>query len=220
MKPVGAYFAFRLHEAPRSDGSQEEERLSAFKAVTQLAHNIEARWLVLLGAILSTATYLAFWLSAPYYQALGIPVVWFSAILAARSLWKAWLSHRGGYDEKRVEKSLIGYIALAGLVYLAMASQQQWLVWAVLGHDVVQVLSSQPLRARLNAHISHRHRATLNSVANLVQRLFYTVAGPLAGLAVDRYGLSTGFVLAGTISSLAATIAFWRLRRLGAFRIA
>src|SRR6185437_8900736 len=117
-----------LHEAPRYDGSQEEERASAWQAVKQLGSNVEARWLVLLGATLSTATYLAFWLSAPYYTALGIPLIWFSAILAARSLWKAWLSHHVT-QIAHLERNMVSYAMLAGLTYFAMAAGQIWLVW-------------------------------------------------------------------------------------------
>lgn len=214
---IGAVFAFRLSEAPRYDGSQEEEHASVWRAMAQLGRNVEARWLVLLGATLSTATYLAFWLSAPYYTSLGIPLAAFSAILAARSLWKAWLSHRVR-QTAHLERRMVAYALLAGFVYFAMASRQIWLVWAVLGHDVVQALQSQPITSQLNEHMAHRHRATLNSLVNLVQRLFYTVAGPLAGLLVDRTGFSIALVLTGTIMTLLALAALVRLHQLGTFR--
>src|SRR6185369_10632880 len=100
---------------------------------------------------LSTATYLAFWLAAPYQTALGIPVVWFGAILAVRSLWKAWLSHKF-HQEQHQQRNMFVFAGLAGLVYVAMATQQLWLVWAVLGHDIVQALGGQPVTAQLNKH--------------------------------------------------------------------
>lgn len=215
---VGAAFAFRLGEAPRYDGGQEEERASVWRATAQLGRNVEARWLVLLGATLSTATYLAFWLSAPYYTSLGIPLAAFSAILAARSLWKAWLSHRIR-QTSHLERRMVAYALLAGLVYFAMASRQIWLVWAVLGHDIVQALHSQPISAELNEHMEHRHRATLNSLVNLVERLFYTVAGPLVGLLVDRAGFSAALVLTGATMTLLALAALARLHHLGTFRV-
>lgn len=113
---------------------------------------------------------------------------------------------------------MVSYALLAGLTYFAMASGQIWLVWAVLGHDAVQALQSQPVTALLNAHITHRHRATLNSLVNLVQRLFYTVTGPLLGLLVDRTGLSVGFAVTGVITMLVALLAMSRLHQYGTFR--
>lgn len=217
LSAVGVYFAFKLVEAPRYNGSQEAIRMSAWHAAKKLGSSVEARWLVVLGSVLSVSTYLAFWLSAPYYTEMGVPVVLFSAVLAVRSLWKAWLSHRFTQD-RNVERNMVVYAALAGLVYLAMATGQIWLVWVVLGHDMVQALHRQPLTAQLNVHIDHEYRATMNSLVNLVQRLVFTVAGPLVGLLVDRAGLATGFVVTGLTCSTIAFVALARLHRLKTFR--
>ncbi|HVX23868.1 MAG TPA: MFS transporter [Candidatus Saccharimonadales bacterium] len=213
---VGNIFAYKLVEAPRFNGSQEAIRLSAWHAAKQLAYNAEARWLVTLGAALSAATYLGFWLSAPYYSELGIPVVWFSVMLAIRSLWKAWLSHRFP-QERRIERNMLVYASLAGLTYLAMASGQVWLIWMVLGHDVVQALQGQPITAKLNVYIEHEFRATMNSLVNLVQRLGYSLAGPLVGLLVDKTSLTIGFVVTGVGLSSVAFIALARLHKLHTF---
>jgi MFS family permease len=214
---VGVFFSWKLVEAPRFNGGQEAERLSAWQSARQLARNAEARWLIVLGSVLSLATYLGFWLSAPYYTDLGIPVALFGALLAIRSLWKAWLSHRF-HAERQLERSMATYAALAGLVYLAMASGQLWLAWAVLGHDMVQALHKQPVIKRLNGFFHDDHRATLNSVVNLWQRLLYTLAGPLVGLLVDRAGLRAGFIAVGLICSGAAFLALAKLRALQTFR--
>jgi len=122
---VGAYFVWHLVEAPRFDGSQEAERISAWTATKQLARKPEVRWLVVLSTSLSTATYLAFWLSTSYYLRLGIPVVLFGAILAARNLWKALLSHLF-HKEQHMHQKMLLYATLAGSTYLGMASGQLW----------------------------------------------------------------------------------------------
>ena len=214
---LGAYFAFRLVEAPRSNGGQDKLRRSAWHALRELARKPNVRWLVALKTTLNTATYIAYWLSALYYALLGIPVVLFGIILAIRSLWKAWLSHHF-HQENHVSRNSAIHSGTIGFVYLAMSTGQLWLVWTVLGHDVVQALGSSPLTRRLNAHIEEDHRATLNSVANLVQRMGYMIAGPLVGFAVDKTSLATGMVLSGVTCSAIALIATVRLRRLGAFR--
>jgi MFS family permease len=214
---AGMVFSFKLVEAPRYNGSQEAIRLSAWHSIWQLVSNVESRWLMVLGTALSTATYLAFWLSAPYYTHLGIPLVWFSAILAGRSLWKAWLSHRFT-QERHVERNMAAYASLAGLVYLAMASGQLWLVWTVLGHDVVQALHSQPITAELNTRVQQEFRATVNSLVNLVQRLAFSTTGPLVGLLVDKSGMSMGFVTTGVVCSTTALIALARLHKLKTFK--
>ena len=214
---LGAYFAFKLVEAPRSNSRQDKLRRSAWHALRELAGKPQVRWLITLKTILNTATYIAFWISALYYQALGIPVVYFGAILAVRSMLKAWLSHRFHWDGNVARKETI-FASAIGAVYLTMATGQLWLIWTVLGHDVVQALGSSPLTHRLNAHIDEDHRATLNSVANLVQRLSYTIAGPLVGLTIDQTTLGLGMALTGMACSAVALIAVVRLRQLNAFR--
>lgn len=213
---VGAFFVLKLVEAPRHE-SQETVQISAFRAMKKLALNVEARWLILLGSALSTATYLGFWVSTPYYQGMGIPVVLFSALLAIRSLWKAWLSHKF-QQEKHLEQNMIVYAALAGLVYAAMATGQLWLAWMVLGHDVVQALQSQPITSKLNQHIDHVNRATMNSAINLIQRLTYSVGGPAVGFAIDKFGLHIGLLLTGVVCSAIAFVALVRLHKLKTFQ--
>jgi MFS family permease len=216
LTAFGCVFAIKLVEAPRSE-SQEATQLSAWHAMRELGKNVEARWLIVLGSVLSTATYLAFWLSAPYYESMGIPVVLFSVILALRSLWKAWLSEHFTQD-RNVERNMIVYASLAGLVYLAMATQQLWLVWVVLGHDAVQALQSQPITAKLNAHMHHDFRAAMNSLVNLVQRLVYSISGPFVGFLVDAAGLRIGFIVTGLVCSLVACMALFRLHKLRTFQ--
>lgn len=217
LSGVGALITLKLVEAPRFNGSQEAIRLSAWHAMKQLAHNVEAKWLVVLGAVLSTATYLSAWLAAPYYAQLGIPAVWFSVILAGRSLWKAWLSYRFA-QEHHVEHNMACYVGFIGVAYVLMATGQLWLIWGVLGHDVVQALHGQPITARLNEHMDHEFRATMNSLVNLVRRLLYAVSGPLLGLLIDHTSLATGFVVTGAVCSLVAFAALSKLHSHNTFQ--
>jgi Na+/melibiose symporter-like transporter len=183
----------------------------------KLARNSEARWLVTLGAVLSTATYMSAWLAALYYASMGVSPIWFGAILAVRSLWKAWLSHHFT-QERHIARNMATYALLAAAVYAAMASRQLWLLWVVLGHDAVQSLQSQPITAKLNQHIAHEYRATMNSLVNLVQRLLYTVAGPLIGLLIDKTSLGVGFVATGATCGLLAFTAIAQLHKRNTFR--
>ena len=58
----------------------------------------------------------------------------------------------------------------------------------------------------------------MNSLVNLVQRLIYSLAGPLVGLLVDRHGLRIGFIVTGVAASAAAFVALARLHTLKTFR--
>lgn len=210
-----ACFAMRLSEAPRSNGSDERKRELLLQAMLDLGRKAEARWLTTLGTALATATYLAFWLTPPYFREIGIPAAWFGSILAARSLLKAWLSHRYG-QTKRFQQRYALLTGLAGLGLAAMATGQVWLVGLVLGHDVVQALSDSPITARLNRYIPADHRATLNSALNLVQRLGYSLAGLMVGWLVSITSLSQTLAIFGAACTTVAAVSVLRLRQLRA----
>ena len=225
LTAVGAaLFVGRLAEV--RNGGQEEARKEAWRELKLLMANRQARWLVALGATLSTATYVAFWLSVPYYNSIGIPIAWFGFALGVRNAWKgAWALCYSRPRKKRRRPArlhdghaLTAFAVIVGVTYLGMATGTIWLVWVVLGHDVVQALQEQPIMARLNHFIPDEHRAALNSAVNLSNRLSYSVIGPLAGLLVTLVGLQTTFVVLGLSCSNLALLAIWRLRRLGTFQ--
>jgi MFS family permease len=215
---VGAFFAWKLAEAPRFSPSEEKAVKSAWHSLREMLGRAEVRWLLVLYAALSSATYLGFWLSAPTYQSLGIPVAAFAIILAVRNLWKASWSH-GYHSIHRPGGHMLGYVILAVLGYVGMASGQWWWLWLVLGHDIVHALQGPAILQRLNNHMPNgSHRATVNSAVNLLQRLTYTIVGPVIGIAADIGGLTTGLLAAGTLCSGAAFFALARLHRLRTFR--
>ena len=213
---LGCPIIWKLVEAPHQGESAEKDSIKAWGASCKLLANTQARWIIALGVSLSTATYLAAWLSTPYYLSLGVPLWAFSIFMAVRNLFKALLAHRF-HGEQHLLLTYVGYALTAGLVYAAMASGQVWLIWVILGHDAIQALHEPPLTRRLNHHISAEVRATLNSVANLMQRLVFAVCGPLVGLLVDQAGLSTGFVAIGTVTGTFSLVAVARLNQLKTF---
>jgi MFS family permease len=214
---LGVFVALHLVEAPVSDETHDAEHVSPLSGLTQLAKSTETRWLLVLATTLGSATYLGFWVSAPYYTSIGIPTVLFGAILAVRNLWKAWLS-RTFHASRRLERKMVGYALLAGAVFISMASKQLWLLWMVLGHDVVHALHRPPIIYKLNQDIAARYRATLNSVINLLHRLVYMIVGPLLGWLLDSYGPRTGYLVAGCTLSLIALAAIARLHTIGTFQ--
>ncbi len=212
---VGLLFVLRLHEPPVHSIELEQVEESAFKAAVKLLRNARARWLMILSAALSASTYFAFWLSAPYYESIGLPLASFSVVFAVRSLWKAWLAHHFSADRHGL-KAMWSYIGLVAVAYVAMASAQPWLFWAILGFDVVQALHSQPILKKLNEFMVAEYRATLNSLSSLVNRVVFAVFGPLLGFVVDSQGLRVGLLSVACVGAFAAALALVRLKKLHA----
>jgi MFS family permease len=215
LTAVSGVFSLRLVEPPVHE-AEELDGTTTLQATKRLLGNKECRWLVALGVGLSTSTYIGAWLSAPYYTSIGVPVVAFGGILAARNLLKGWLGHRF-HSEAHTKQLMAGHALLAGLPYVLMATGQFWLAWAVVGHDVVHALHSAPLSRRYNEHMPDRFRAMLNSVVRLQNRLVLVFVGPLAGLLVDWAGLSRGLLVLGLVFGSVAAVAYARLVRIGSF---
>lgn len=213
---VGALIALKLRELPREFVSEEEQNITATKSLKTLLGNIEVRWLLVLTITLSAAPFLAFWVAAPYYTSLGIPVVLFGLIFAIRSAWKAWLAHKF-HKDKNIQRSSKYFAGLVALSYAGMATQQLWLVWLVLGHDAVEALQSQPIIKEINRHITSRYRATLNSAIDMARRLVFTVLGPLIGLVIDKGNLRLGLISAGIFCSGLSFFAISKLSKLKVF---
>jgi MFS family permease len=215
LSVVGGLIVMRLVEPPIHQ-AEELGGSTAWRATKQLFARSESRWLIAFTIVLSTSTYLGAWLAAPYYTSIGIPVLWFSVILAARSLLKAWLSRHVNMDQ-RLQQRMGFFVLFASVPFLAMATGKAWLAIALIGHDAIHALHKSPLTYRLNHYISSQYRAMLNSVVGLQARLSYAVCGPVAGLLVDSMGLQRGFVVIGTAFGLLAATAYLRLVRLGSF---
>lgn len=215
LTAFGGLFVLRLVEPPLHD-TGELDGATVWQSTKRLMSSRECRWLIMLGVVLSSSTYMAAWLAAPFYLSVGLPLELFSAIAAGRSLFKAWLSHRF-HSEEHIKQLMAGYVILAGLPYLLMATGQVWLALAVLGHDVVQSLHPAPLSRRYNDYMNSRNRAMLNSVVGMQMRVAFAVLGPLVGLLVDTMGLHSSFVVFGLAFSLAALLPYKRLLSLGTF---
>lgn len=209
-------FAFRLVEAPMTKEDTKQTEISAIKSIKRLCRNSEVCWLVLLITTLSTATYVGFWLSAPYYLSIGLPEVSFSVIFALRNLFKAFLSRKITQD-KGLQRNMAAYASLSVITFGAMSAGNIWLLLLILGHDIVHALSSQPIIFKLNSYFEPNQRATMNSLVSFIQRLVYAVVGPLVGLLIDKTNLSAGFIAMGIICGILASISLLRLYKLKTF---
>jgi MFS family permease len=216
---VGYVFVIRLVEPPRAP-SRDSLR-GAIRALWQnlllLGKRAEVRWLIILTTALNTATYMGIWLSAPFFLSFGLPLVALAVINAVRNLWMGAWSHTFHVKQHHLGRALWAYMLLALVASVAMAGGSVWFGLLMLGHNTVRALQVGPIVARLNEHIHDNHRSTMNSVVALVERLVYTVVGPIVGLTVDSAGLPTAMVGVGVACSGVSAIALLRLYRLGTF---
>ena len=213
---LGGIFAFKLREPPLHE-AEELSGENAIKASKALLKRGESRWLILMSVLLGASTYIGAWVAAPYYESIGIQLIWFSVIYAVRALIKSIISHRIKI-EHRLKRSLRLFIVFAAVPYFAMALGVPLLAFALVLHDVIHALQASALAHRYNKYISSKYRAMLNSIVGMQSRLAYAVLGPLAGFAISRFGFELGLAIIGASFAIMIGHAYLRLIKLGALK--
>jgi MFS family permease len=160
---------------------------------------------------LSLPSYTALWLIAVYIERAGndaalVGPIWAAASFAAAgsSLLVPWLERRfGGLSVLAVCVLLIpiGYAGL-GLSYAA------WGFAFYFALCIVRGLQMPILHREEQDLIPSSDRATLLSIRNLLFRGAFVVVGPLAGKAVDAYGMHNALLGGGFLFTLFAAVAW------------
>lgn len=211
--------AWRMTEPPmvKEDPSKEMAK-NVIKVTKYALHgHKEIKWLIFYSAVVGTLTHTMVWLNQPYFQAAGIPVIWFGVIwaaLVATPLLFIRLTDR--YEELLGKKrALISFVIIGVVTYgLVGAVQSVWLIPALLGFSFIRTVYTPILRDYLNGLVDSSIRATVLSVQALAQRLLYVGAGPLIGWVMDVYSLSTALLFSGAFYGTLGLFVLFNLKRL------
>lgn len=199
---LGAFlFAFSLREPKIHEqmSKQENPRKNILRIVKYSIHDHkEIKWLILYGAVISTATLSMVWFIQPYAKDVGFPLGRIGLLWAAFNLSVAWfytLAH--GY-EKRIgrKRSLISMIifvflgfALTGTFYSLRGLAFIFIIYFVRG------INSPVITDYINRLVSSNIRATVLSVKALVMRILFAAVGPMLGRFSDLYSLQTALLI-------------------------
>jgi predicted MFS family arabinose efflux permease len=156
------------------------------------------------------------WMAQPYWQEIGVPLIWFGALWASYNAVTAF----GSYIAHRLQ-GMIGFSALFGISGLMVG-----LVFTVLsfgiGFAAVIVMSVAWLLRGIFHPIMldylHRQtpsdiRATVISLNSLYTRLFFSIVSPFVGWVADVWTLETAFLASGVITGTLVIISFFFLQQ-------
>jgi MFS family permease len=172
-----------------------------------------------LAVALGLSSFVMVWLIQPYMQAREIPVSWFGPLWAAAHLWLAGVSLVSArvVDALGVRATLFGCSLLVPLGYAGLAATTSaWGVAFYLFFMTLRGLQGPILARVMQEDAPTEDRASVLSLAALLFRLSFVVAGPPIGALVDHAGMETAFVVlavAFTAAGLVALCAFSRAHR-------
>jgi MFS family permease len=203
-----------LHEAPRprvAGGRSHTERAMHIIGFT-LWHHRRLRAAMALSVALGLSTFVMIWLIQPYMQARGIPAAWFGPLWACAHVWLAVVSLTSArvVGLLGVRPALLGCCLLVPLGYAGLSlSHAAWGIVFYLCFMTVRGLQGPILATVMQQDAPPEDRASVLSIATLVFRLSFVVAGPPIGAFVDRVGMETAL---GVLAAVLGALAFLALR--------
>jgi MFS family permease len=203
-----------LHEAPRprvAGGRSHTERAMHIIGFT-LWHHRRLRAAMALSVALGLSTFVMIWLIQPYMQARGIPPAWFGPLWACAHVWLAGVSLASArvVGTLGVRPALLGCCLLVPLGYAGLSlSHAAWGIVFYLCFMTIRGLQGPILATVMQQDASPEDRASVLSIATLVFRLSFVVAGPPIGALVDRLRMETAL---GVLAVVLGVPAFLGLR--------
>jgi MFS family permease len=210
--------AFMLREAPPlpvAGGRSHAERAWHVIGFT-LWHHRRLRAAMALSVALGLSTFVVIWLIQPYMQARGIPTAWFGPLWACAHVWLACVSLSSAriVGWLGVRLSLLGCCLLVPLGYTGLAAgQAAWCIVFYLCFMTVRGLQGPILATVMQHDAPPEDRASVLSIATLLFRLSFVVAGPPIGALVDRAGMEAALGVLAVVLGLAALLAFGAFSR-------
>jgi len=196
--------AAMLREAPRlsvSGGRSHAQRAWHIIGFT-LWHHRRLRAAMALSVALGLSTFVVIWLIQSYMQARGIHTAWFGPLWAVAHVWLAAVSLSSARVAATlgVRQSLLLCCLLVPVGYAGLSLvQAAWSIVFYLCFMTIRGLQGPILATVMQHDAPPEDRASVLSIATLMFRLSFVIAGPPIGALVDRAGMETalGFLAVG-----------------------
>jgi len=175
------------------------------------------RMLMIFSAIYWGSMIAVFLLFQPFFESLGIPLIYFGVIYMT-------LYFIGGVNAKLAHKSekffnendmllLIGVFSLTSILFMSFNILIIGVIAAIIMFSMWGMFETL-MADYIHKHVESHHRSTIQSFNMLVGQLSITVLGPFIGWIVDMWNLQTAFLFSGGLLTVNLFIL------LGAFAIA
>ncbi len=206
---VAAGVAALLGERVVAPATRARKMLPAMGAAARVVlRRAPLRRAVLFSVLAFTLLRMGLYLQPTWLDAAGLDVAWIGATLGVLSLVGAFGAESVEWVRRRVgERALVVLLPLAlgiGYVTLARASLPLGIALFAL-HALCNGIYSPLSKELLNREITDSsQRATVLSVDSMARRLGFGAFAPLAGLLIDRHGLSSGLAITGALGVVGA----------------
>lgn len=201
-----------LQEVPRSGSAGRRSHVRRALHVVRFAlwHHRRLQAAMALSIALGLSTFVMVWLIQPYMQTHGVPLAWFGPFWAGANLWLvgASLASARVVTALGVRAALLGCCLLVPVGYAGLAaSTSAWGIAFYLCFMTLRGLQGPILASVMQEDAPGEDRASVLSLARLLFRLAFVVAGPPIGVLVDRAGMKTALGVLAVVFTAASLVA-------------
>lgn len=192
---------------PRPTDGRSHLRRALHLVRSTLWHRRRLQATMALSVALGLSSFVMVWLIQPYLQARGVAPAWFGPLWAAAHLWLAAVSLASARTVATLglRATLLACVLLVPLGYTGLAaSASPWGAAFYLCFMTLRGVQGPILATVMQEDAPPEDRASVLSLAALLFRLAFVVAGPPIGVLVDHAGLDAALgMLAALFSALA-----------------
>jgi len=181
-----------------------------------LVKNKEVRWLIIyLGTILAAGR-VGLWFYQPYMKLSGLDIFYFGIAFALYNIIAA-VSSKFAYKIESLTGRKIALIlpALFLSLGLYLFGSIIWILGFMFGFllQFVRGFSSPIIEDYINRIVFSEKRATVMSIASLLDKLFFAVFAPFIGYFADKFSLQQAFLLSGIVVLVSCTSLLLLMRK-------
>ncbi|MBT3538473.1 MFS transporter [Candidatus Woesearchaeota archaeon] len=210
--------AFMITEPKRKRFSHKKGYAYGLYKILRFAlyKNKNVKWLIIYSSIISTCTLVAVWFYQPYFQLVGLPLVYFGITWAAIN-FSVGIFSKYAYDiEKKLGKRnsflilipliVVAYLIMGNVVFLPS-------ILCVIIFAFVRGLSNPVMQDYINQVTYSDKRATVMSLKNLVGRIIFVIFSPFIGWFADVYTIPVALSLSAAFALVFGGVAIIFLRK-------
>jgi MFS family permease len=169
-------------------------------AVRFASRHPRVRMLIIFSAIFWGAMFSVYMLYQPYFNSLGIPLVYFGVIYLILFILGGLSAKATHMIEKHLSENdilfLVGVFSLVSILSMMfnvliigiIATIIMFVIWGIFETVIADYI---------HKHVESHHRSTVHSLNMLSSELVMTVLAPFVGWLVDFWSLTTAFMFSG-----------------------
>ncbi len=195
--------SFFLKEPPYEKMSTESHLKNIKKILFHLFRTDKLLLLIFINLVTwALCTFVAVWIFQRYWQEGNIPLHYFGFLWAGYNLAVGITAKQTHLWEEKVGPIilLVALSLLPILGYFGMAYVTGWFgVIIGLSFQLSRGINQVILKDALNWRTPSEFRATANSMVSLFFRLGFGLIGPIVGISIDKFGISSTFCYLGAL---------------------